>query len=337
MGELQWVKNFGGSSSDQSYSLSCDDFGNIIFTGSFFYDIQVGDTLLSTSDPTGVFFAKLNSDGENIFAIQVNGSALGATSFALFDEDNNIYFSGNFAELVNFGPYSFDAGAFNVDVFITKYTSGGGLLWADHGQGPGSDQLISISSGPLNDLYITGHFLDTIHFGELQLDYTLCCGSAEIFIVRYTTDGTPAWGGQISGAVAMVESMVKNDNDELFVSGMFRDELTFGDIILNTGLNNRNFLAGVDTETMTFITEPKDGIQVQIYPNPASDRLNIRLKNSNGHHSVRIYSLQGHLLNEVKIGDMGIIDLSSLSTGSYLINIVDQKKAGVFSQIILKK
>ncbi len=57
-----------------------------------------------------------------------------------------------------------------------------------------------------NNLYLTGHFLEDISFGSLDIDYTLCCGSPEIFVVNYTYDGNPGWGKQIAGILALVDS-----------------------------------------------------------------------------------------------------------------------------------
>ncbi len=192
MGELLWIRRAGGSSADQSYTLDCDADGNILFTGSYFLDIQIGDTLLSTLDPTGVFYAQYGPDGDFLSAMQADGNGLTAQSFATYDQDGNIFFTGNFTDEVKFGPYIFNAGAFNIDIFISSFSTEGELLWADHGHGAGSDQLMSVSKGPFNDFYIAGHYLDTLHFGDLTLDYTLCCGSAEIFLVRYTADGMPS-------------------------------------------------------------------------------------------------------------------------------------------------
>ncbi|HSG68544.1 MAG TPA: hypothetical protein VK994_07555, partial [Bacteroidales bacterium] len=193
-GNMIWVVTLGGSSSDQSHSISCDNSGNILVTGSFFNDITIADTMLSTTDPTGVFMAKFNNSGDLLFAQQLDGNGLIARSYASFDSEGNFFHAGNFTDQLSLGPYYFNAGPFNIDVYISKYNAMGDLLWADHGHSPGSDQLVAIHSGPLNDLYLTGHYLDTIFFGDIELKYTLCCGSSEIFIVRYTEDGTAIWG-----------------------------------------------------------------------------------------------------------------------------------------------
>lgn len=322
-GNRIWLRQASGSSSDQSYSVACDEDGNILFSGSFFNDITIGDTTLTTQDPTGVFFAKLNSEGELIFAVQADGNGLIAKSFALFDNSGNIFFAGNFTDQIHFGPYNFDAGAFNIDVFISKYSSGGELLWADHGYGLSSDQLISVSAGPLNDLYISGHYLDHITFGGLTLEYTLCCGSPEVFLVRYNEDGTAIWGDQISGERALVEDICKNGNDELFVAGMFQVDLTFGGIILEADEGFMNYLSGMATGTMTSISDGPEVSTVSIYPNPAENQI---IVSKNGDY--KIYGISGKLHLSGRTYN-GMIDISSLMTGTYILNVHDSGSVSV--------
>jgi len=316
-GDRIWLKQASGSSSDQSYAIDCDNEGNIIFSGSFFNDVSIGDTTLTTGDPTGVYFAKLNPGGELIFAEQADGNGLIAQSFARFDNNGDIFFAGNFTDQIHFGPYNFDAGAFNIDVFVSKYNAGGELQWADHGYGLSSDQLISVSAGPLNDLYISGHYLDHVTFGDITLEYTLCCGSPEVFLVRYNQDGTASWSEQISGERAQIEDMCKNANDELFVAGMFQVELTFGEIILESYEGFMNYLSGVSTGTMTSLPDGPENKQVNIYPNPAENRIKV---DKDGDYT--IYDISGKRQLSGRISN-GILDVSSLETGTYILSIDD--------------
>ncbi|MEE4257708.1 MAG: T9SS type A sorting domain-containing protein [Bacteroidales bacterium] len=328
-GNRIWLRQASGSSSDQSHTIACDEDGNIVFSGSYFNDITIGDTTFTTQDPTGVFFAKLNSEGDLIFAVQADGNGLIANSFALFDNSGNIFFAGNFTDQIHFGPYDFDAGAFNIDVFISKYSSVGNLLWADHGHGLSSDQLISVSTGPLNDLYISGHYLDHITFGDLTLEYTLCCGSPEVFLVRYSEDGTASWGDRISGERALVEDICKNASDELFVAGIFQIELTFGSIVLEANEGFMNYLSGVATATMTSLSEEKEIHELSIYPNPAGSYI---MLDAEGDY--RIFDMSGRLMRSGKVHG-GKVDVSSLRTGTYFIEIMDL--GDTFASRFLKK
>jgi hypothetical protein len=333
-GDRLWLQQAGGPYSDQSYSLSSDSEGNILFTGSYFEEIQLGDTMLTTLDPTGVFLAKLNPQGELLHVLQADGNGLTAESFAAFDQDGNIFFTGNFSGQLTVGPYFFDAGAFNVDIFITKYSPDFELQWADHGYGIGSDQLKSIATGPENDLYISGHYLSDLHFSDLTFTYTLCCGSAEIFMVRYTADGTPVWGEQISGERALAESMYKNASNELFISGMFEFQLAFGDIILESTNGYRNFLAGVYTGTTTAIPE-SDAADLRIYPVPARDHIMLDLRGK-GILRFEIIDMSGKVPISGVTSGQEKIDISGLPPGQYFIRVSDENSGWQAAKTILK-
>ncbi len=336
-GELQWLKQASGSSSDQSYSLSCDDEGNILFTGSYYNDILIGDTLLTTMFPTGVFMAKMDNNGTLQFVSQIDGNGLIAKSFATFDSNGDIFFTGNFTDQINIGSYYFDAGAFNIDIFITRYGADGELIWADHGYGIGSDQLISISAGPKKDIYISGHYLADIHFSDLTLAYNLCCGSEEIFLVRYTEDGIPAWGDSITGERAKLEAICKNENDELFVTGMFKVQLSFGDIILEGGDEYTNFLCGVATGTLTSVREVEEKGLLSVYPIPAGDELNIRMPSKIHNINYEIIDMSGRVLLEGRTTGSSKLDISSIPAGQYLFRIYDAASGISDGKMIIKR
>jgi len=232
-GGLLWATSAGGSSSDQAHSASCDPDGNILLTGSFYYDITLGDTTLSTINPVGVVIARYFPDGQLDRAFQLDGTYLTTEVYIKAGQEGDFYVSGNFSEQLIFGDNIFDAGEFNQDIFTAKYDGSCNLLWARHAYSTASDQLMGIETDTYDNLYITGHYLDTIHFDMLSLPYTLCCGSREIFIVKYNTAGEVVWGQQISGTRASVQSLAFNLEDELLLSGLFTEEVTLGHLKLS--------------------------------------------------------------------------------------------------------
>lgn len=334
-GSLLWIRQGAGPSSDQAYTLSCDGEGNVLLTASYFYSIEIGDTLLTTANPTGVFFAKFDGEGNLLFARQADGNGLIARSLGVFDPEGNICFGGNFSDQLSIGPYHFDAGAFNVDVFIARYSPDGNLLWAGHGQGGGSDQLVAISAGPLNDVYLTGHYLEDIHFDDLTIPYTLCCGSAEIFIVRYTSDGTPAWGEQISGERAMVESVAKNQHDELFVSGMFQFELAFGSNILTGEHDYDNFITGIMTGTYTTISDPETSLSARLYPVPARNHAVLEAGAGPWHYNIA--DIHGRHHAQGRFSGSTRIDLQSFPPGIYFVRLYNFRGDMQQSLSLIKK
>ena len=319
-GDLYWVATAGGSSSDQVKSISCDPDGNIYFTASYYYNFTIADTTLSTPDPVGLVIGALQPDGELLQVFQLQGTYLTPDVFIRADHNGDFYVAGNFSEDIFLGDTVFSAGPFNQDVFVAKYATGGDLLWAQLGTSLSSDQIIGIDIDVYNNLYITGHYLDHIHFGQLTLTYTLCCGSREIFIVNYGSDGKVLWGRQISGARGSVQSMSMNDDGELLLSGMFVDTLSFGDLSLVSLTDYRNYISGMITEMYTgipFFIKPS--VKINLFPNPASDRIFISSVEWTGRFHAMIYSSNGEPVLSGYFESGQMIDVSSLKPGMYIV------------------
>jgi len=83
-------------------------------------------------------------------------------------------------------------------------------------------------------------------------------------------------------------------------------------------------------------TEFDRGLIFSVYPNPVNDRLNIQFNSSYNQVDLMIYSMEGKLMNHIKYDQMTdtTVDLSSLSSGTYILNIVaDGKKQ---TELIIK-
>jgi len=274
-GEMLWAIQEGGSSSDAITSISFDPDGNFVTAGSFYYGIQLGDTTLVSDFSTGVFIAKYNENAELTWARTFKGTYLSIEIYAACDHENNIYVSGNFSESITIGSYTYNAGPFNQDIYITKLNSQNEILWADHAASNASDQVIGITVDDNNNLYLTGHFLEDISFGTLDLDYTLCCGSPEIFVVNYTYDGNPGWGKQIAGILALVDDIVWMPSNYVFVSGLYNGDLVLDELQISSSDLYRNWYTCIEAALYTNVEEIADHTLFEIYPNPARDYITI--------------------------------------------------------------
>ena len=63
-----------------------------------------------------------------------------------------------------------------------------------------------------------------------------------------------------------------------------------------------------------------------VYPNPASNKINVRLQGVRGEVSLRIYDLQGRIMKEMMLVDLDSdIDVSDLASGVYIISVDEEK------------
>jgi hypothetical protein len=323
-GELLWALAAGGSSSDQARSVSCDPEGNIYLAASFYYDFTFGDTTLSTSNPVGVAVVKLNPEGLFQMAFQLNGTYLTPDVFLKADHVGNFYLSGNFSEEIFLGDSVFTAGPFNQDVFVARFGNDGEFLWASHGYSYSSDQAIGLDIDQSDNLYLSGHYLDHIHFEQLTLNYTLCCGSREIFIVNYSNDGKVNWGKQISGARASVQAVTMEESGDFLLSGMFTDTLSFDNLNLVNYGSYRNYVTCLKTDAATAIgNQVLPAGLLRIIPNPAHDRIEILSMDGNDPVAIDIYGLTGDLVYSNRNLTGNSIDVSRFSPGIYFLRAMD--------------
>jgi hypothetical protein len=322
----------GGSSSDLSRSVSTDAENRILVSGSFYYDITFGDTTLTTSDPVGVFVARYLPDGLLDMVFQLDGTYLTPDVFIAADSYSNFYLAGNFSETIYFGNKVFEAGPFNQDIFAAKYESNGKLSWARHGFSYSSDQVSGISVDMYDNLHLAGHFLDTIHFNQLALPYTLCCGSREIFMVNYSAAGEVLWGEQVSGARALLHSMDVDDQGEVILSGWFTEDLFFGPLLLSNFTGYRNFLSGLQSELFTrTYPDPATHNDALLYPNPVHDRLSVQIPDTAGADRFKISDHTGRTVLMGKYTHGRPIEVDRLPGGIYFLQVFNGQGQSITS------
>lgn len=123
-------------------------------------------------------------------------------------------------------------------------------------------------------------------------------------------------------------------------SGSYTITNNSGTILSELTATNANFGS---TNTKQFCITSSAGIQeyllsesVQIFPNPATNQLNIQAKNNTSVESLSIYNLAGQLLMQKSISqEITQIDISNLNGGMYLVK-VQTTQGQVVKQIIVQ-
>ena len=107
-GVVLWAKRIGGHGTDHANSIAMDHEGNVIVTGSFHEtaDFDPGPNVfpLSAGVDGDAYIAKLDANGEFIWAIQITGDAFNEIRSVKTDASNNIFVTGLFEETADFDP-----------------------------------------------------------------------------------------------------------------------------------------------------------------------------------------------------------------------------------------
>ncbi|HRH38740.1 MAG TPA: hypothetical protein PK760_10365, partial [Flavobacteriales bacterium] len=123
--------------------ICADDLGNLCITGEFFVSITFGGITLDAGTPEAtIYVAKLNSDGEPIWAQKAGAGGYAFGQSVEMDAQGNAYVTGSYHGTMALGGLTLPGpGDMSLDVFVAKCASADGTFqWAMRGEGPGSDR-----------------------------------------------------------------------------------------------------------------------------------------------------------------------------------------------------
>jgi hypothetical protein len=216
-----WAVAVGGDGEDHIWKVVVDDSGNPIVLGEFTNTVKLdgveGDITLQGSSITRNFLAKLDPTTRKFhWAMDLDGISRRETGAIGFldswdglgvDAQGNIYFAGKFKGSATFGDTTLlSAGA--KDIFITKLSPDGEVLWAASAGGPGEDDANDIAVGSDGKVTIGGMFSETADFGSTSLTAK---GNNDLFVARLDSDdGSFDWAVGAGSDTTDIEREIVN-------------------------------------------------------------------------------------------------------------------------------
>lgn len=174
-GTLVWVRPYSGRAYEQGSGIDVDPSGNVhvtgLFNGTVDFDPGKGLANLNSAGKSDIFIAKLNANGDYVWALRMGGTEDDAGNGIQVDASSNIYTTGYFADRVDFDPGTstvYLSAAGGSDVFIHKLGSSGNYLWAKHIGGRQTDIGRDISTDASKTIYVAGSFSDKADFNPAK-------------------------------------------------------------------------------------------------------------------------------------------------------------------------
>ena len=244
-GNWLWVNQAGGISGSYGSSIAVDDNGNSYVTGGFSGSATFGTTTLTSSGDGDIFVAKMDSNGNWLWAKKAGGISGGYGSSIAVDANGNSYIIGSFWSIATFGNTTLtSSGGYYTDIYVAKLDSKGNWLWANKAGGLNWDYGYSIAVDANGNSYVTGCHLSSATFGTITLTSS---GGYDIFIAKLDSSGNWLWAKKAGGTSDdYSRSITVDDNGNSYVTGDFRSSATFGTTILNTSGYNDIFVAKLD-------------------------------------------------------------------------------------------
>ena len=225
--EWEWTKIAGGPAVDKVTGIAADLTGNIFITGYFDSTIAFDSTRLVSAGGTDVFIAKYDADGVLLWAKQVGGQNDDYTSGISTDITGNCYVSGFFyiqGNVTTFGSTTISQ-AGDADIFISKFSAAGNLLWVRNGGGRSDDASYSIATDVAGNSYVAGYFSGTATFGNIKVTSN---GYSDVFIAKYDAAGNLVWvktgGGSYQDEAYAVSTDVSGN---CYITGYFTGNAVF--------------------------------------------------------------------------------------------------------------
>ncbi len=206
-GALLWAKSIGGAINDSPYDVIADATGNIYITGfcSALSDFDGGSDTnfvkpIGAANTTVIFLAKYDSTGNFIWANLMNGPGSGWGKKMKFDSNGDLILAGNFAGTIDFDPSvavsNVVAASTNFsDIFISKYSPNGNLIWVNRIGGSVYDEVNGLTLDSNDNFYITGYMNQTVDFDPGSGTYNLIqpINNQAGFVAKYTNQGAFVW------------------------------------------------------------------------------------------------------------------------------------------------
>ncbi len=302
-GELQWQKTFGGSGADQLRSVKQTTDGGYIMAGTT--DSNNG---IVNDNNGGVDFwvVKIDTSGNLQWQNALGGSNNDNGQAVIQASDGTYMAIGSTSSFG--GDVSGNHGG--MDVWMVKLSTSGELLWQKCFGGTGSEVGRSIAQTSDSGFIVSGFSTSSNH------DVTFNNGGFDFWIFKTDNSGNLQWQKSLGGSGTDDSTSVQQTADGGYVlTGSTTS--TNGNVTHNNGIYDF-WIVKLEATEMS-VSEYLSS-SVKIYPNPASEHINIETELADIH--VTIFDIQGKALFKSDINSrLFTINTESFANGIYLIQM----------------
>ncbi len=337
-GNWLWAVQGSGISWVCGWCIQVDSEGYLYLTGCFKATVNFSAIALTSSGGYDIFIAKLDGNGNWLWAKRAGGASNDYSCILVLDEFSNVYVNGAFSSLATFGPVTLTSSGSH-DIFLTKLDSSGNWLWAIKAGGAYDDIANGVALDSENNAYVTGQFRGTAYFGPVALT---SYGENDVFLAKEDGNGDWNWmwviqaGG--TGYDIGVSVQVGSANN-IYVMGMFSNTATFGAITLTSSGSTDIFTGKLEADTGNADNlHMLNKIRLTSNPNPFNSETTISYTlPAKGQVCLDIYNSKGQLVkrlvNEPQAKGEHILTWNgkddnghSVASGLYLFRIISAGK-----------
>jgi len=305
-GEIQWQKSFGGSENDLATSVKPTSDGGYII---------VGETASNDGDVTNLhgnidfWVIKLSSLGALEWQKTLGGNNWDTASDVIQISDGGYVVVGYVGSAP--GDITVYHGLF--DWWVVKLSSSGELLWQKSLGGSEPDYARSIVPAPTGGYIVAG--------GTQSSDWDALGnnGGAQFWLAKISEEGALVWQKTYGGSMAEQCYSIGNTADNGFILTGYTWS-NDGDAA-GTVLNGKAelWVVKLSPGPTTPTTSPYPTSNLEIFPNPATESIFIKIPTQATTINVRIFDVLGREMLHQKISNGGQMDIARLEKGVYFV------------------
>ena len=306
IGNLQWQKALGGTSTDQGYSIQQTSDGGYIMAG----NTQSNDgDIIGNHGFVDAWVLKLNNSGDLLWQKALGGTGDDKALSIQQTLDGGYIMSGY--TYSNDGDVSGNHGAW--DAWLVKLDTNGILQWQKALGGTSYDLAYNVLQNTDGSYTFAGYTQS--NNGNVSGNH----GSTDAWIVKISNTGNLLWQKTLGGTTNEQANAV---------------QITSGGCFILTGYTNSNDgdISGNHGGTDTWVSKLNPELstdsftlqELELIPNPANNLLQLKIPNQIEINQITITDLTGKIVIQTK--NTSLINVQSLSNGIYFIEAISDKE-----------
>ena len=309
-GQKIWDKGFGGSGGDSFYTGLVDKEGNYMFGGTSFSPVSGTKTEPSRGGNDG-WLIKTDANGNKIWDKTLGGDLTDYIQTMAETSDGD-YVLGIVSPSSISGDKTTDRWGGD-DCWLVKVNSTGNVIWQKTLGGGKADPVLSVIIDKNDGIYIACRSNSDIS-GDKTCPHETG-NTDDTWIIKTNNQGEIEWQNCYPfGSVADAE--FTSEFDYVFV-----------------GIRDGMKIIKLNSSTNTYLSTNLNNNEIKIYPNPASDLINIQIPYSKegvlAH--IDIYSIEGKKIREdyvIVTNTNARINLNLLS-GCYFLSVITNNNVAI--------
>lgn len=205
--DLLWVKQIGGTLSDDGRCIAFDSNSNVYTTGTFEgvvdFNPGVGTYSFTCLGNYDIYISKLDSLGNFVWAKQIAGIDDERVMKIRVSSSGYIYITGMFRGTTDFDPgigINNLTSSSDYNAFVLKLDANGELIWVKQFEGVNRSDAGSIAIDISENIYVIGTFAGTTDFDPGIGIYNLTSTDVQdVYITKLNSNGDYIWAKQLGG------------------------------------------------------------------------------------------------------------------------------------------